>query len=410
MKFEFIGNACGIFHGSDGTQVLCDPWIVDGVFEGSWYHYPPLKTTLADLQRVDGIYLSHIHPDHYDERHFAFPKDIPIFILDEPLHLLEKKLRATGYQNLAVIPSGHTHSFREFNITLFAPFTKHPFHDAEVGNVIDSAMVIECEGVTALNANDNTPSVDSCGLLEARFGEIDLAMLNYNAAGPYPACFNNLSLADECREHARILRRNIEHMAEIVKALQPRFVLPFAGAYVLGGKLAEKNAHLGTCTWDECAEILQPMIDSPVVTLRERDVFDLAGAECFRSAPLDLVEMRSYIKKIGRRPYDYENDPEPDGVQLITDVFTARMRMGARMGKLGINIRSAVTLCWGDDEAKLTQGEGELRCTLDSRLLRRILDRKAHWNNAEIGCHIEFDRRPNVYEPDVHTALQFLHL
>ena len=70
MKFEFIGNAGGIFHGTEGTKILCDPWIVPGVFEGSWFHYPPLKTKIKDLQNVDAIYVSHIHPDHYDDRNF----------------------------------------------------------------------------------------------------------------------------------------------------------------------------------------------------------------------------------------------------------------------------------------------------------------------------------------------------
>ena len=51
-----------------------------------------------------------------------------------------------------------------------------------------------------------------------------------------------------------------------------------------------------------------------------------------------------------------------------------------------------------------------LACTLDLRLLRRILDRVSHWNNAEIGCHVQFNRVPNEYQPDLHTALQFLHL
>ena len=90
MKFEFIGNACGIFHGSKGTKVLCDPWIVDGVFEGSWFHYPPLKTKISDLQNVDAIYLSHIHPDHFDDRFFDFPKDKKIILLDEGPNFLKK--------------------------------------------------------------------------------------------------------------------------------------------------------------------------------------------------------------------------------------------------------------------------------------------------------------------------------
>ena len=58
MKFEFIGNACGIFVGSNGTKILCDPWIVDGVFEGSWFHYPPLKTNFEYFRDIDAIHKS----------------------------------------------------------------------------------------------------------------------------------------------------------------------------------------------------------------------------------------------------------------------------------------------------------------------------------------------------------------
>ena len=47
---------------------------------------------------------------------------------------------------------------------------------------------------------------------------------------------------------------------------------------------------------------------------------------------------------------------------------------------------------------------------MDLRLLRRILDRKSHWNNAEIGCHINFVRKPNKMDPDVHKALYFLSI
>ena len=46
---------------------------------------------------------------------------------------------------------------------------------------------------------------------------------------------------------------------------------------------------------------------------------------------------------------------------------------------------------------------------LDERLLLRIIERRSHWNNAEIGCHIDVDRNPNVYEVDVHMLMQFFH-
>jgi hypothetical protein len=52
--------------------------------------------------------------------------------------------------------------------------------------------------------------------------------------------------------------------------------------------------------------------------------------------------------------------------------------------------------------------EPYLECFLPRPLLYQILVRRAHWNNAEGGLHIDFFRRPNEYVPEVFTLLSFL--
>ena len=214
MKFEFIANASGIFKSKNGKTVLLDPWLMDGVFEGSWCHFHKLQTTRSQLQDVDAIYLSHIHPDHYDERDFNYRKDIPIFVLDHGLNFLHKNLEAKGYKNLIKIKNDETIKFEDFEITLYAPFVKNNFFEDEsvVGNLIDSAMVIKSDGLVAFNANDNTPDLEACKYIRKKFRSIDLAMLNYNAAGPYPSCFNNLTdeeaLEQAFQENASINSKN----------------------------------------------------------------------------------------------------------------------------------------------------------------------------------------------------------
>ena len=54
-------------------------------------------------------------------------------------------------------------------------------------------MVVKDENQVAINFNDNTPDENACIKLNEKFGEIDLALMNYNAAGPYPSCFDNLT-------------------------------------------------------------------------------------------------------------------------------------------------------------------------------------------------------------------------
>ena len=242
MKITFISNACAVFESSKGTKILSDPWIKDGVFDGSWCHFHPLETKLEDLQEVDAIYVSHVHPDHFDDRFFDFRKDIPIIVLDHGFNFLHKNLEKLGYKNLIKIKNNETKSFKDFKLTVFKPFSKHNFFEenTKVGNLIDSAIVFESDEQIVFNANDNSPNIEACKFLKERFGKIDLAMMNYNNAGPYPSCFDNLSEEEKKDEHFLNLERNINFLKENIKALKPKNFMPFAGAYVIGGKRSKK--------------------------------------------------------------------------------------------------------------------------------------------------------------------------
>jgi UDP-MurNAc hydroxylase len=421
LSFTFIGNACGIFTGSKGTRVLCDPWLVDGVFEGSWCHYPPVRTRPEDLLDVDAIYVSHLHPDHFDERFFPFSKSTPIIVLDHGPNFLLRKIEAMGFSSIISLRDGEVGRLGEIDITMYAPFVSHPFHDAEVGNLIDSAALFECMGVKALNTNDNTPSLETCDRLVERHGRIDLAMINYNAAGPYPSCFNNLTHAQKTVEHMRVLSRNISHMRDVTLRLNPRCVLPFAGAYVLGGDLWRKNAYLGTTTWDVCGrELLQLGIGGTGLALmREGQTLDLDTMTLDSEyTPIDEADMDRHIVALSSMRYPHQLDPDPDEVALIGDLKVASHLLTERMARRGLKTTFSVAISVGDHVVQVlpefsierAESDRSLHCKMDLRLLRRILDRKSHWNNAEIGAHIDFVRKPNEYEPDLHTALQFLHL
>ena len=416
MKFTFIANACGIFTGSKGTRLLTDPWLNDGVFEGSWCHYPPLKTQHNDLQNVDAIYLSHIHPDHYDERFFNYPKDVPIFLLKSKYNFLSNNLQKKGYTNLISLESGFSYSFKEITVTIFEPFAANVFYESTIGNLIDSALIVEdIDGTKALNANDNTPDKNACEMLKDRFGKFDLAMINYNAAGPFPSCFRNLSKNEKLKAHKKVIKRNIEHLIECCDILEPKKILPFAGAYVIGGKEFNKNEFLGTTTWDHCAnEITESSIHSPL-TLRERDTYDLLTLKSSNVyIPVNVNDQQDYISKnLSKIKYPYELDPEPDRKILSLKVKEALSKLKPRCLKYGLKAKSKIEIFAGKDKWIINHGEPDfgvkLDFYLDQRLLARILDRISHWNNSEIGCHIEIDRKPDIYEIDAHTMMQFFH-
>ena len=416
MKFKFIGNAGGIFTGSEGSKILCDPWIIDGVFEGAWYHYPPLKTKLSDIQNVDGIYISHIHPDHFDERYFNFSKDIHLIILEEGPNFLKKNLIKLGYNNFVEIKNDQTIKFKEFDLTAYKPFIGHIYEESLLGDLIDSALVLSDQKTTVINFNDNTPDKKACTFLKEKFNQIDLIMLNYNAAGPYPSCFDNLSEKEKKNEHDRIIKRNFDYICELVPILEPKSTLPFAGSYIIGGKNSYKNDYLGTTTWDECAEYLKKNLttETNVICLRENDTFDISNQKHeTKYEKIDLEDMKNYIHTIKNNKYDYEMDDRPEIQKLNDDTKKAAEKFIERLKKFNIKIKTNVFIEIDEKQIPVLKGvesDRKLYCKMDNKLLRRILDKKAHWNNAEIGTHITFKRYPNKMEPDVHTVMSFFHL
>src|SRR4051812_11015456 len=119
MKLTFIANACCIYE-ENGYRLLTDPWLTDGAFEGSWFHYPPLKTKAEDLLEVDALYISHLHPDHFDETVLSqFRKDIPIVVLDHTYPFLVRNLERLGFTNLIKFTDGQTQGLGPFQLTIY---------------------------------------------------------------------------------------------------------------------------------------------------------------------------------------------------------------------------------------------------------------------------------------------------
>ena len=52
-----------------------------------------------------------------------------------------------------------------------------------------------------------------------------------------------------------------------------------------------------------------------------------------------------------------------------------------------------------------------VQVTLRHNLLHRLLrgPRFAHWNNAEIGSHLRYSRKPNFFERGLYHCMCFLH-
>ena len=102
MKIKYLSSASVLIQDED-SSLLTDPWFVDGEFYGSWCNYPPCTVKFDELEKIDGIYISHIHPDHFSVKTLKkMNKNIPIFIHKFHADFLKKAIELLGFSVVEV--------------------------------------------------------------------------------------------------------------------------------------------------------------------------------------------------------------------------------------------------------------------------------------------------------------------
>lgn len=250
-----MANA-GCLYSHGGYKILSDPWIVGAPFEGSWCHGFQIKAKPSDFFDVNLIHLTHGHEDHADPATLKeFPKSIPVLIYDHKINFLKRKLLELGFTEIIVMKDKETREFGPFKLTMYGPFIGHPFHETELGNLVDSALVFEAEGKVCFNLNDNTVTEESAQMLLDRHGPPDVAQLVDACASCYPATFTNLTHEQKLSEKNRILNRLLTSNIKCAKIMKAKKLMPFAGRYQLQGPLAELNQYLAVHEPHEVARI-----------------------------------------------------------------------------------------------------------------------------------------------------------
>ena len=431
MKLEFISNT-GCYLEHDGVVFGMDPWLTQGAFEGSWFHFPPLRPTKWSVRDCRYIYISHLHPDHCDFHALRDARPDTRFVVPDYFNrLLERKLKAFGFQHVISLPAnGRAELEPGLQVDLFPQFKNNLFHEAAFGNLIDSALCLQWDGRTILNCNDNYLTEGWARKLKAAYPRIDLVLAPHSASGPYPASFRNLSAAEKEAEARRLQTQYVAYWSEMVQILAPRVAAPCAAEYVVVGNLHEKNAHIGLAEASEAVADLQRRQggDEPVrpVQLDCGSILDVDTGE-LGGLPVrhpTEAERREFALRHRDIPFDYHWEDAFSDVDFDALVRSARAGLWKKQQRLGwkqdYNLYLTVdeVPCYAFNFARegieaLPAGwagrrDPFLECFLPRPLLYQVLTRRAHWNNAEGGLHIDFFRRPNEYVPEVFTLLSFL--
>ena len=445
MKVRYVQSACVVIEQA-GRRVLCDPWLTDGIYYGSWYHYPPLKFAPEDFAGVDALYISHVHPDHLDvETLKRLPKSLPVLIHDYEEKFVRRLIEQAGFTRIQEVPNGgRVELGGGLALQLFSADNCDP---AACGRFLgcripqpyprtlqlDSLAVFQAGRQVAVNAND-CPYELSRGVfyqILRTYPRVDLLLVGYSGAGEHPQCFENLD--DEAKLAAAAAKRDrfLRQAAQFIDHLKPARVMPFAGRYTLGGRLARLNRFRGVPELEEVpgelASRLPAGCSTDLVLLNSGESIDLEqGTVSAPFTPPDPAARQRYIDEVlapKRLAYEGAGRPEPDGTDWTPRLRRARARMRARKDTYGYQSDWTLYLDVGQPHLyRVPFGDGDVeraapgseaepfvRIGLDPALLHMILNRTAHWNNAAIGSHLRFFRRPDVFERGVYHFLSYLH-
>jgi UDP-MurNAc hydroxylase len=107
VRIAFLGHA-GLHIQTSAGSILCDPWTNPAYF-GSWFVFPDNSGLDWDhYGRVDYLYVSHLHQDHFDPRLLSkyVSRAATVLLPDFPVPDLRDQLERLGFARFCVMRNG----------------------------------------------------------------------------------------------------------------------------------------------------------------------------------------------------------------------------------------------------------------------------------------------------------------
>ena len=206
-------------------------------YGNSWIFFPNqiIDNRLLD---VDGVFISHIHQDHYDPsllRKFQKRK-VPIYILNgRPSFknsLKKEKIKAKYI---------HIKKKTYINKDTWVYGCLHEYND------IDSSMLISNDHLSVYHGNDNFITNKSLIPFKKKVGNVDVACIPFAYINYYPYLLNGISKKKSNSESTRIENLFMDYGIQQSKILKPNVIIPFgSNLFHLDNPKCEMNKGVAT--------------------------------------------------------------------------------------------------------------------------------------------------------------------
>lgn len=301
MRVTLLGHASLLVE-LDGMNVLVDPVFQDPFQDGAVVACPSREVFPERLPKIDLIFISHAHFDHFHLRSLAqLRRDLDVLCPEDPS--IPYALRQLSFERVRMLPADAVVDLGGGRRLL----TTHS--DTEV---IEVGVVFQDRSGTFWNEVDTVVAPPAIAAVAAKMGHVDLLFSGYAAqnvlffetmrAG-YPLGFTRANLSN-------------------VKAIAPSLVVPGSAGYRFAGHLAWANPFLFPVSREYFLEDLARVApEIPAAIANPGDVFEVGGGAVVHhkcASPLArMIEDDTHLLAFdATAPVPPLTDPNPLGYSL----------------------------------------------------------------------------------------------
>lgn len=280
ISVRYFHNACMVIT-VRGERILCDPWF-NAAYYGTWRPVYEFTDPVSMIGEVDYIWISHVHPDHFD----------PAF-----LHEYQDRYKAPVISRDKYVED----ACLQCNILI----GEAPEWVSEVKSGVyemDNALIVEGPETTLVNLNDVIYDEATADVIRVTVGPGAIVFAPYTGAGSYPQCWFDLNDVRLHSERSRVVNEHLDRTRAWHRALEPGELFLCAGQYRLVGPLEVLNPFRASIPIDKAAHKL-------------RDI----GAQHLAAPVPTLLEPQAGYAWWSRRPQDAIFHPPPNGFTIHTD-------------------------------------------------------------------------------------------
>ncbi len=403
-KITLVGSASLLIEWKN-FNILTDPWMKGLCVFDSWVNYPPSGIQVNELPRIDAIWISHEHSDHFHlPTLMEFDKNIPIYVPDYDNNRLEKKLREFGFKNITSMKQEKIYNFSpEINAISFS--RGHVFND--------SILYLQLGNFSILNVNDAGFNWS----IKHAIGDVDMVCMQFGPASAYPATWTHIN------EKAKIqLNKNrndgmLRMIKQVLDATNAKYFIPFANFNELYHK-DHLEFVLDSQSKNRPSDVVKFLKDYPI------DILDILPGESWngrtgkfsrrddREDLFNKEHLMGYLEEIQEKqefettiPFEFNltHKELKQYFESFSDSHLAR-RVGNYTVSLTLeHLDEKVHGFIKFDDGNITyekiekESKANLLMKCPGHLVQEIIRNDLYWDELVSGFWCEFSRDPDIY-------------